>query len=230
MQGNFLEMKTQKIVAFCVMAAALVLAGCAGTPEPTIDPNVVYTQAASTVQAQLTETAAAMPTATQTPEPTATPVPPTATPTEILPTLPPVGSGGEATAVATATVAPTYSAGSTNPAPGKQTGDAATWGYNQPGDNQTFKPNEEFLLSWGFTNTGTTTWKPGYKWVFVSGQSLSGVKEVVLDREIKPGEKWEANIRAFLPGEEGTYISRWYLYNASGQFIEEFYFPFKIKK
>lgn len=105
-----MEMKITKIIALGSMVLAIGLAGCAGTPEPTIDPNVIYTQAAATVQSQLTETAAAMPTATATLEPTATPVPPTATPTEVIPTLPPVGEGNQS-AVATATPVPTYNAG-----------------------------------------------------------------------------------------------------------------------
>jgi len=227
-----MEKNIKNFIAMSAVVLVFGLAGCAGTPEPTIDPNLIYTQAAATVQAQLTETAAAMPTATPTLEPTATPVPPTATPTEVLPTLPPVGGGDQSSTVATATIVPTYNAGNaTSPStPGKKEGDAASWGYNSPGDNETFKPNEDILLAWGFVNTGTTTWKPGYKWVFSSGQEISGVREVVLDRDVKPGEKWEASIRAFLPGEEGTYISRWYLYNNTGAFIEEFYFPFKIKK
>ena len=68
-----MEKKIKKLIASSAVVLLFGLAGCAGTPEPTIDPNVIYTQAAATVQSQLTETAAAMPTATATLTATTTP-------------------------------------------------------------------------------------------------------------------------------------------------------------
>ena len=77
-----------------VFLMGILLTACSGASNATAeDPNAIYTQAAATVQSQLTEAAAKQPTATETLEPTETAEPTaTAEPTEIPPT--PIGGFG----------------------------------------------------------------------------------------------------------------------------------------
>ncbi len=223
-----------------ILLGLIVLSACSTptTPEAVQDPNAIYTQAALTVQAQLSATAAVLPTSTPTMEPTATempsptPEPATATPTvqETLPTLAAPGSdtnpAGPGTA-ATATQAPALFATSTTLA--GQAGDHGQWVGNIPADGTTFSKGEHFSFVFRIMNTGTTTWTKDYKLVFLSGTGLSSETVVPLDKVTKPGEVGEFYTDVFAPFEAGSYKSNWKLVNPQGAFIYEVYFAFKIQ-
>lgn len=217
--------KNRNTILICVLTAAALLVSCSpAAVEPTGDPNAIYTQAAATVQMQLTEAAAKLPTATQTPEPTE--VPPTETPTEVPPTETPLSTLPVTATVAAATQQPAFP---TATQVLKVSGDGALYQYQSQADGTTYDPNQEFLLAWGYKNIGTTTWTTDYRWVFLGGQALSGVTSINLEGTVAPGEKTEANLWAKVPDQPGSYVSRWKLVNAQGAYIEEFYFAFKVK-
>ncbi len=214
---------------FILLTASLLLSACSsGAAETAVDPNLIYTQAAGTVQAQLTAAAAKLPTATETPEPTLTEEPTaTSEPTEIPPTLTSLATLPVETLPAAATVQPAFP---TATQIHTVQGDGALFQYSNPADGSTFSPGEEFLLSWGFKNIGTTTWTTDYKWIWIGGVQFSSVLSGNLEQTVAPGEKGEFNLWARAPSEPGKYISRWKLVNAQGVYIEEYYYPFTVSE
>jgi len=212
---------------FLITGAAifsLLLTACgAGTPaNPTQSPDAIYTEVASTIQAAVTQTAQAMPTYTNTPESTPTEIPtPTLPP---LPTLESTNSTNPSTTVPATTVPPVPTS------PGSQTGDHAILGYQIPADRGTFGSSEQVALTWGFLNTGTTTWTAKcYTLRWFGGTQIWGETKLKMPKDVKPNEKAEFNIAAFLPANKGDYISRWALYNCSNVPFYEVYFAFTIK-
>jgi hypothetical protein len=239
---------------FTGLIISLVFVLCACSAEPTQDPVLIYTQAAQTVEAQLTGTALAKPADTATPTPIPTQLPtiaPTTTPVKVgLPTLPPLGTlpvldatlqptslqppGTGATPTtgillpsALPTIQPTLPQPTATPKK-SYSGDHATFQYQVPADGQTFAPGAEFLLSWGFLNDGTTTWNPDYRLVFFGGTVITNVSSVAGPASTPPGQKAEYNVWAKLPSEAGSYITRWKLVNPAGAYLTEVYFAFKI--
>ena len=215
------------LMLFVFLTGTLLTACNGASTAPAEDPNAIYTQAAATVQAQLTAAAAKQPTATETPEPTETAEPTaTAEPTEIPPTLTSLATLPAETQPAAATLPPAFPTATQIL---KVQGDGAKWQYSSPPDDSTFSPGEEFLLSWGFLNIGTTTWTTDYKWVWGDGFQFSSILSGNLEKATAPGEKSEFNLWARAPFEPGKYISRWNLYNAQGVFVEQFFYPFTVK-
>lgn len=227
-------MMTKKFLTRLMLGGLiLVLAACNAAPvEPTVDANVIYTQAAQTVEAQLTLTAAAQPTATATPEPTATPEAtatpelPTATPTLDPTALALTPLSGSPTAAVL--VPPTQAAAPTQES-GPKPGDNATFLYNVPGDGTKFTPREEFLFAVGWKNSGTTTWNSNYGMVYLGGTLIATYTSIKMDKDVKPGEKYEFNMRMYAPEKPGKYITRWKLVNPQGVYMNEFYFQFVVE-
>jgi len=212
-----------------LVTIAFTACGGGATPEPTIDPNSIYTQAAATVQAQLTMTAAAMPTNTPTPPPTETPQPtPTeaATPTTpplptpqggLVPTLPNVAAPGAVTATS-----------------GFAAGDKARFISQVPSDIKgpvVFNPRKFFSIFWTIQNIGSITWTTEYYWAYLSGCPLSAVYTVKLERQVKPGEKYEFAYAAIAPLDTSCKRTNWGLKSPSGYIVpgSEVYLSYKIE-
>lgn len=215
------EKRTRILAGLIVLIAVLSLAACAPA-KPKEDPNLVYTQAAETVSAQLTLTQAAQPPATQTPEPSATPLPPTATVELVVPTLTPLALQQTNTPAPTATQI-------------RVGGDGATWAYNSPPDGKVFTPGENFQLAFGLLNTGSTSWTQEYKLIWSGGTQVSSTTSVSHDPDggkkltVPPGEKGEFIVAATAPQKPGSYKTTWFFKSPSGAFIYEVYFPFKVE-
>ncbi len=176
----------------------LFLAACSAAPRadataiPTPDLNLLRTQVAATVLAQVPQLCALTPTATQDVPSTATAVPPTAT----------VG--------ATATNTP--SAQTTGTA---DTKDLAMWVSQTVQDDTLFLPGQEFNMTWTLKNVGTSTWTAKYRLRYYSGNPFGTTKEVLLGKEVKPGETVEINVGMKAPLQGGEYRSDWVLSNES---------------
>jgi hypothetical protein len=202
----------------------ILVAACgSGTPAtPTQSPEMIYTQVAATIQAAVTETAAAMPTSTSTPV-----SPPTAIPT---PTLPPLPTADQTLAAQPTVMLPPTIQAPVLTQPGTQTGDHAILGYQSPADRGSYSAGDQIPVTFGFLNTGTTTWTAKcYTFKWFGGTQIYGVTEMKMPNDVKPNQKAEFNIPAFLPQEKGDYISRWGLYNCSNALFYEVYFAFSIK-
>lgn len=190
------------IAAACLVVTYLAPAFRVTTPEP--GPNLLHTQAAQTVMAQLTQTATAatatltsippsptgLPTdtptitltatSTQVP-PTPTPVPPTPTPTP-LPCL-------WARFVADVTVK----------------------------DGTVFPPGAMFTKTWRLQNIGTCTWTRDYLLVFSSGERMEGPRAVPMPENVDPGEMVDLSVNLIAPSGTGRYRGYWMLSTPGGQ-------------
>lgn len=206
--------------ALIIFASAMLLAACSGgaPATPTTDPNMILTQVAETVMASITQTVAAMP--TNTPAPTDTPVPtPIPLPTQDLSMLP-------TEALINYPSIPT--------ATSQHYGNWAAWFGQSPSDGQTFSPNQVITFHGCMRNIGDTTWNSSYYLMYVSGPNLFGsTKTWRVGGAIKPGKSWCWDLNATMPGNKGSYITRFFFYSDQNQKMfgptgGEVYFPFNV--
>lgn len=183
-----------------VLVFSLLLGGCkpAEPVEPTLDANVIFTQAAETVAAQLTRTALSQPTATNTTQPTAT-----ATATKPAPTSTP---DNEETNESNNT-APTTTSGETTPNPNKMVFVADV---TIP-DGQIIPPGSKFVKTWKIRNTGTTTWTENYKIRNWAGELYGASQSYLLGQEVEPNSEVDISIEFTAPLQNGEYSSYWIL-------------------
>lgn len=213
-----------------LVAGSLLMAACGAKPTPaavpTVDANMIYTQAAQTVQAGLAQTEAAQPATSTLPPPTATVAPAaatkivdptlasamTATAKSVLPgaaTQTPTKAGA-ATATKVA-VAPT-----TNAAPPKSTGDKAELVGQVPGDGSRIPAGNSFDVALTFKNTGTTTWNSQYQLKFFAGDSMGSPNDVNFTKTVKPGETITLNFTMGGVSTLGAKNTIWVLQNPDG--------------
>ncbi len=192
---------TKYLIISSLLGISMVVASCGPKvePTPTVDPNVIMTEVAMTVQAEVTQNALL------TPSPTA-PLPPTATvppaPTQQLPVAPTLPSSG---------LAPTLPSTSA---------DNATWiaDVTVP-DDTVFWKNETFTKTWKIENSGTTTWDSTYKLVYVDGPILSEQLIVSIVDPVKPKNQVELSVPMKAPATLGTVTNYWRMMNGKGQFF-----------
>lgn len=192
---------TKYLIISSLLGISMVFASCGPKvePTPTVDPNVIMTEVAMTVQAEVTQNALL------TPSPTA-PLPPTATvppaPTQQLPVAPTLPSSG---------LAPTLPSTSA---------DNATWiaDVTVP-DDTVFWKNETFTKTWKIENSGTTTWDSTYKLVYVDGPILSEQLIVSIVDPVKPKNQVELSVPMKAPATLGTVTNYWRMMNDKGQFF-----------
>jgi hypothetical protein len=217
--------KKKSLFWITLVVIAGLLTACGGGQQPTVDPNMIFTQAAQTVSAQLSATAASLPTSTATPEPSPTPTE-TVAPTATLP-LPTVDSASAGTP-ASGVTAPT--APSSSDQGGKKAGDSADYSSQMPKDGTKMYPGVAFSLAFTLINTGSTTWGPGYRLKFIGGEQCSTVSSIEIDRNVKPGEKFEFFMAAFAPRSIGKFQSYWGFYNPQNIKIYEVYLTAEVIK
>jgi hypothetical protein len=85
-----------------------------------------------------------------------------------------------------------------------------------------------FRKTWRIRNSGTCTWDAGYRFMFLSGDRMSGPRSSPLgslDRNpqspplfpsVRPGEEIELSVTLIAPSEEGTYEGQWQLFAPDG--------------
>jgi hypothetical protein len=198
--------------ASLALAFALLLGACSSatpTPEPTVDVNAIYTQAAATIAAELTQTEQA--------KPTATPIPPTETP-EPTATLQPIDFSPP-------TEAPTIAAVATQAGfPTPTTDASAAFGCHNAtlladvtvpyGAN--YKPGDKFTKTWRIRNTGSCDWNRGFLLTFIGGDSF-GAANKTIDQKIPAGGIMEISIAMTAPNLPGTNSSYWQLATDTGK-------------
>jgi Ig-like domain from next to BRCA1 gene len=197
-----------KKALFVLLSLAVVLSACnlpRGTPTLS-EMDVISTQAAETVAAQLTEIS----------KPPATVGP--GTPTSVFSTqLPTYGTPS-------ATLLPTYPSGqfpSATPPPPNQTPSAcddAKFGTDvSVPDNTEFAPGAPFTKTWRLRNVGTCTWTTSYSIVFSGGDKMGAPDVLPMPATVYPGNAIDISIPMVAPSAPGTYRGEWKLRNASNQ-------------
>jgi len=178
------------VIVILTLSACNFPSSASATEQPTEGPNVIFTQAALTVQAQLTQS---VPFNT----PTLPPPPPTNTavtlPTPIPATIPPAASAtpvcDQAQFVKDVTIP----------------------------DGTTFTPSETFTKTWRLRNVGNCTWS-GYSLVFDSGDAMSGASPIAIGT-LGPGQEVDLSVTLTAPASNGSYRGYWRIRNATGVLI-----------
>jgi hypothetical protein len=95
-------------------------------------------------------------------------------------------------------------------------------------DGSSFEPGTVFRKTWRIRNSGTCTWDAGYRFMFLSGDRMSGPRSMPLgslDRNpqstplfpiVRPGEEIELSVTLIAPFEEGTSLGEWQLFAPDG--------------
>lgn len=209
-------MKRYIILTFTIALSLFVLVGACSPSgnDNTINPNMVYTEAAKTVSAQLTADVPPTDLPTPTAPPTNTPIPPTVTPTVEPPTETPnptaTNDGG---ATNTPQPSPTLKSGS------NELIDEALFTVYFPPVDQRYTSGGVFDAQVGFQNVGPNTWNGGYSMRYLSGNTFGVDGKYTIDdygsiSSVAPGEEVIITIPGMTaPKEEGRYISNWCFYN-----------------
>jgi len=196
--------KKKTIKASMLMCISALVAGCGSSPEatPTIDPLVVMTDVAGTIQAEITQSALLTPSATIAPPPTATPLPLPAQPLPSTPTIPANASGP----------APVLPAESPDKA-------LFIEDVTYP-DGTTVWMGEKFTKTWIIENTGTTTWDTSYYLVYWDGEPIMCDEEdkfIFIENPVEPNNQITLSVRITAPHTFGTHVNYYRMANGDGQ-------------
>jgi hypothetical protein len=206
-EENMATTQKTKLVIW-ISALALILA-CVpaigiGTPAvPTVDPGVIGTFIAQTVNAASTQTAAVMPSATLTPS--VTPTRPTETPSPtftstvifilssptpvVLPTFTSVSLGGSGTS------SDNYACSVTRVT---------------PPNGSSFDPRDDFDVFWTVRNIGQRNWnRSDVDYIYSSGTKLHKVSGYDLSENVRVGNSIDLGVDMQAPKDEGTYSTVW---------------------
>ena len=179
-----------------LLSAAILLAvtGCgpsAAELTPTIDPNMIRTEAVSTFASSLTQTALAKPTNTATLTPS-----PTASPTPIRTGTPPT----QAASVPTTCYGLVYAQDVTVP------------------DNSPMTPGQSFTKTWRVRNTGSCAIAPGFTFKNVGGDPMGG-QPLTLTQPVPAGATTDLSINMTAPTSTGTVQGTWRMADANGSYF-----------
>lgn len=182
------------LVILTLLAAACNLPSYINPTTP-IPPEVVFTQAAQTVAAELTRVALL------------------ASPTNTVPSVP----------TSTNTPIPTNTAVNTptnTPIPcNLATWDPATIDVTVP-DNTKMAPNQTFSKTWRILNVGTCSWNSSYLLIFDHGDGMgvtAGYTQQLTSGVVNPGQWVDLTVNNLkAPSATGTYTGYWRLRDPGG--------------
>lgn len=182
-----------RFIALALFVFLLTACGADAAQEG-VDLSEIYTAAAASVEAQSSPTVAA---ATSTPAATAT-----------LISFP---------SAAPATVTPQSAAFSLSSSQSTANGcnNALYVSDVTISDGTTLAPDESFVKTWKFQNTGTCTWEEDYLITFVSGNAMDG-DDTEIGEEVASGSSAEISVALVAPSSEGSYTGYWRLADADG--------------
>ena len=187
---------------YVLLASILLLTACGGGDAeltPTVDANLVQTQAIGTFSAALTQTALAAP--TQTPASTST----------ALPTFAPATTSAAITLPAvtqqSAAISPTASCYQL-----RYVNDVSI------PDNTQMAPGQSFTKTWRVRNAGSCAWEAGFKFAFVGGEQMSGAI-YTLPSSVAVNAEIDISVAMIAPAKTGTLRGNWRMQTAAGQFF-----------
>ena len=202
--------KTARIGSLFVLFA-LAACGTRATPAPTLDINLISSQAAQTVAVQITQTAAALPTAT--PLPTEAPATVAPAPTSGLeaatPGLP-IFNTSLAPPSATLALLPQSTA------TGALCNNSVYITDVGVKDGSVLKPGQAFEKGWLIQNTGFCDWTVGYYLRRVGGNTDFGAAAYIIQafsQIVAPGQIAEITLRMTAPKTPGLYEATYQMYS-----------------
>jgi hypothetical protein len=87
--------------------------------------------------------------------------------------------------------------------------------FDQVPDGTVLMPGRQFVKTWRFVNTGTTTWGDGYRFLRVGGQNLRAPASAEVP-ECPPGGSTDLTVGFVAPAGPGDYTSTWQLIDPAG--------------
>lgn len=223
-----------------LLVAGLLVAACSGAPAqtaaPTIDANLIYTQAAQTVEAGQAQTLAAKPTEapTATIAPTNTVDPTTvaymtATAQAVQPgAATPTLAAGQATPIGTPIVSLPTATLAVVAKPPAASGDKAELVGQNPGDGSRIQKSASFDMTIVLKNVGTTTWTKKYSLVFYAGDRMGSPKDFNMPHEVKPGETVNLTFGMKASDSKGDKKTIWAVRNADGMNFYDLWLEMKV--
>lgn len=190
-------------LSFAWMFFLLSACNLSAAPRPTpVNPNVVFTAAAQTVEARLTQSALLL-----------TAVPPVSTPLPTA-TLAPLEQN-----LNPLSPAPVLPAPVTPPDPSVPCDAARFIADVTVPDGTPYSPGAAFVKTWRLKNIGTCAWNASYALVFDSGEAMGGPASLPLPGPVAPGEEIDLSVPLVAPTRSGKYRGYWRLQNAAGQVV-----------
>ncbi len=177
----------------------LIVSFSGGSKDTPSEVEVIYTDAALTLEAQVLTLQAGMLSATPTlgsPTATLTQLPSPTLAQQTLPALvtSTVAAGGGATGCDNSV----YISDVTIP------------------DGTTVTPGQTFTKTWKVSNTGTCAWTAAYQIIFLYGDIMGG-KATAIGKIVNPGESADVSVVLTAPSTAGNITGTWRLANANAQ-------------
>lgn len=225
-----------------LVIGSLLLSACstptATTAAPTVDANLIYTQAAQTVQASIAQTDAVkpQPTATQEPQATATMDPNmaaamTSTANAVVNPGAPTNTlaAGQPSPTVQVTLAALPTATSAVVAqPPKTTGDKAELVGQDPDDGTSVGQKDIITVRLQIKNTGTTTWNKSYRLAYYAGDKM-GLNDYDIRENVAPGGTTELIFELTAPSSSGSKRVIWVLQNPDGVNFYTIYLELNVR-
>jgi hypothetical protein len=188
-------MRTMDRLYLMLLCLPALLVGCNYAPV-TATPDAAATQSAAELEARMTEVIAAFTVTAAAGSPTPSPSP---------------------TVSPTATVSPTpvYTPTATL-RPVLQDWARFVDDVSIP-DGTKLQPGKNFTKTWRLMNIGLSTWTSDFSLVFVSGDRMSGRREIPLKGSVQPGYMVDVSVELTAPEDDGDYRGYWALMNPQGQ-------------
>ncbi|HNT25274.1 MAG TPA: NBR1-Ig-like domain-containing protein [Anaerolineales bacterium] len=208
------------LAASLLMVLALSACNLVQETTPTLDSNLIYTQAAQTVAAALTAQVVTLQPPTVTAPvveagPTSDPSAPTDNPST------PADTPAPATATPAPSETPTAQPSATPTQGLSDTPVACTdqvefvKDISIP-DESVMLPGETFVKTWQLRNTGDCTWTTAYAVVFAAGDQMGGTSPQSLTSQVAPGATVDISVEMKAPGTPGEYRGDWKLRSPGG--------------
>jgi len=183
--------------SFIWLIPILALAGCNLPTRTQVSPEVAFTAAAMTLQAEATRMASSP--GPQTP---VTPIiPATQEPTLTIPPTP------TSTPRPTATVTPIPCNMFTF------IDDVTVEDYDD------FSPGAAFIKTWRIKNVGACPWTTAYSLAFYQDNAMNGPATVALLGTVNPGQMVDLSVNLTAPASPGRYTGKWALKDQNGAFF-----------
>lgn len=83
-------------------------------------------------------------------------------------------------------------------------------------DGAVMQPGQTFTKTWRLRNVGTCTWTGGYQLIFDQGEIMSGPVSQPFAGDVPPGHEVDLSVALKAPDNPGTYRGYWRIRNSAG--------------